>query len=267
MAVLDRPDAAADQLAAAARLAALMGGGRVQALVVRMPPIATIMPTEEVLTAEREAEIRADQEKWAAQLKAAFDAWSAGLPPPGTETGWTDVEADLGQTVAEHGGRAAAVVVAQPGPDARARTRQIVHAALFDSGKPVLVVPGSVTAEFGRVAAVLWKEDERVPKAVLSAAPILRQAARVHVLHASEGGEASPEMPSVLREHGIAAELHVVSAHDGSAGERLLAAAHELGADMLVMGAYGHGEWREALFGGVTHHMLHHADLPVWMQH
>ncbi len=53
---------------------------------------------------------------------------------------------------------------------------------------------------------------------------------------------------------------------DGSVGERLLYAAHAVGADLLVMGAFTHGEWRERLFGGVTRTMLAEADLPLWMQ-
>ena len=47
--------------------------------------------------------------------------------------------------------------------------------------------------------------------------------------------------------------------HDGPVGAQLLKLAHELGADLLVMGAYAHGEWREALLGGVTRYVLDHA--------
>ena len=50
-------------------------------------------------------------------------------------------------------------------------------------------------------------------------------------------------------------------------GAQLLKLAHELGADLLVMGAYAHGEWREALLGGVTRYVLDHAGLPVLMRH
>ena len=56
-------------------------------------------------------------------------------------------------------------------------------------------------------------------------------------------------------------------AEGGPAAERILTMAHALGADLLVMGAYAHGAWREALFGGVTRYVLAHADLPVLMRH
>ena len=80
---------------------------------------------------------------------------------------------------------------------------------------------------------------------------------------------ASPKPPfqRCFREHGIRAQAHAVPDHDGPVGAQLLKLAHELGADLLVMGAYAHGEWREALLGGVTRYVLDHAGLPVLMRH
>jgi nucleotide-binding universal stress UspA family protein len=267
LAVLDHPDAVPDLLAAAARLLVLIDGGVLRVLVVRMPPLAAIMPTEEVLTVEHEAEIRAHEVELAEQLRAGFELAVPAMQRQGIKAAWTDVEADLSQAVAEYGGRAEAVVVSQPGAQTGARTRQIVHAALFDTGKPVLLVHAGGAADFGRTVAVAWKDDGRARNAVLSALPILRRAERVHILRLSEAEDAPLAMPPLLVAPGFATELHVLPTAAGSMGERILAAAHECGADLLVMGAYGHGEWREALFGGATRHMLRHADLPVWQQH
>lgn len=264
VAVLDRPEAAAALLSAAARLCDLLAADHVSALVVRVPPLATIMPTEEVLTVEREAEIRAQQAKWGGQMKAAFDTWCGGAQRRGAEVAWVDVESDLEAALAEHAAPAAALVVAQPAPESGAHARHVLHAALFATGRPVLIVPAGGAADFGDEVAIAWKDDGHAAKAALSGMPILRRARRVHVLRA---GEASAELPAILRDHSVAAKLHIAPAGDGSTGEKLLALAHALGADMLVMGAYGHGEWREALFGGVTRHVQTHADLPVFMQH
>ena len=77
----------------------------------------------------------------------------------------------------------------------------------------------------------------------------------------------TPQMPAILAEHGIAAELHALPIGAGPFGAALLDKAHELGADMLVMGAYQHSPLRELLLGGVTRHMLAHADLPVLLRH
>jgi nucleotide-binding universal stress UspA family protein len=128
----------------------------------------------------------------------------------------------------------------------------------------VLIVPPQSQGEFGRVVAVAWKDDSRAPKAVLAAMPVLAKAEAVHVLRARV---AEAAVPAILEDHGIPAKAHAVLAQDGPVGAQLLRLAHELGADLLVMGAYAHGEWREALLGGVTRYMLDHADLPILMRH
>jgi nucleotide-binding universal stress UspA family protein len=73
----------------------------------------------------------------------------------------------------------------------------------------------------------------------------------------------------VLADHGINADgVVVVVASDGEPmGAALLAAAHRLHADLLVMGAFAHGAFRERMLGGVTQHVLAEADLPVLMRH
>ena len=92
---------------------------------------------------------------------------------------------------------------------------------------------------------------------------LLRKARTVHVLCANRPAD----MPAVLEEHDIPAELHTVPDGDDTAAARILQAAHGIGADFLVMGAFAHGEWREMMFGGVTRTMLAEADLPLFMRH
>jgi nucleotide-binding universal stress UspA family protein len=89
----------------------------------------------------------------------------------------------------------------------------------------------------------------------------------VHVLAGQRPGARPPALPEILSEHAIAARLHVLPVGRGVFGGLLLAQAHALGADLLVMGAYTHNFWRELLLGGVTSHMMAHADLPVLMRH
>ena len=90
---------------------------------------------------------------------------------------------------------------------------------------------------------------------------------KAFVLAGTRAGTAPPELPSIFAEHGVAAELHVLPISGGQFGEALLRKAHELGADMLVMGAYQHTPLRELLLGGVTRYMLSHADMPLLMRH
>jgi nucleotide-binding universal stress UspA family protein len=67
----------------------------------------------------------------------------------------------------------------------------------------------------------------------------------------------------MLRRHGVAVQPEQLDQPDGDAGEALLAHAAALGADLLVMGAYGHARLRELVFGGATRHVLRAASLPV----
>jgi len=263
VAVLNRPAEAQGLLDAGRRLLEIGGGGRLKALAVRMPPAAAILPTEEVLTASREAAIRAEQENWAGQLRSVVLQWAPAAERLGVHTEWLDVEGDTAELVARHGRRADAVVVGRPVGHESERMRDGMHAALFDTGCPVLVVPPGFHATFGKVVAIAWKNDERAVKAARAALPIFRGAERVLVLCARR----PPEFPAVLEEHDISAEVVAVPDGEGSVGEQLLQAAHRAGADMLVMGAFAHGEWRERLFGGVTRTMLEKSDLPLLMRH
>ena len=89
----------------------------------------------------------------------------------------------------------------------------------------------------------------------------------VHVL-AGARDKAQPTLPDIFEEHGIRAELHVIPITGQKVfGELLLAKAHELGCDMMVLGAFARHPMRSLVLGGVTRHMLAHADLPVFMRH
>jgi protein CrcB len=259
LAVLDRPEAVSSVLSSAARLLGYGDGGRIEALAVRTPPVAEIMLADQTMTPAEEGRAREREQAWAASVKTMAGRWKA---PAKIAAGFIDVEGDVAHLVAERGRRSDMVVV--PGGAAGSdRSREALHAAIFDTSRAVLIAPPNGNGNFGRVVAVAWKDDIRAPKAVLAAMPILEKAEAVHVLRARTH---EALVPPILEEHGIPAQVHAVDGH-GPVGAQLLQKAHELGADMIVMGAYAHGEWREALLGGVTRYMLGHADLPLLMRH
>ncbi len=263
LAVLDRAGSARAGLSSAAQLLRLQGGGTIQALAVRTPPVAELMYADQALTHTQEAKARATEDAWASDVRAATGRWLAQSDMKALAFRLIDTEGDIAHLVGEHGRRAdAAVVAASAGEPGKAR--DAVHAALFDTSRPVLIAPPGSGGSFGRVVAIAWKDDVRAPKAVLAAMPILAKAGAVHVLRARADAAV---VPAILEEHGILAQAHAVPSHDGQVGAQILKLAHELGADLLVMGAYAHGEWREALLGGVTRYMLDHADLPLLMRH
>jgi nucleotide-binding universal stress UspA family protein len=265
--LLERPDTARGLLDASARLGVLLGGARVEALVVRVPPESTILPTEEVLTAERAARIRAREAERSARLRAAFEVWAGSLRTEGVRAVFDDVESLAGSAIRERGSRADVIVLPRPEGRDHAAAEQEIHAALFTTDRPVLVVPPAAPASFGRRVAIAWRDDPQATRAVLSALRWQVPPERILVLAGVREGQAPPPLPDILTEHGIAAELHVLPVGTGVFGADLLAKAHALGADLLVMGAYQHSPVREWILGGVTRFMLGNADLPVLMRH
>jgi protein CrcB len=264
LAVLDRPANAASVLSNAARLLSFWGGKpTLEALAVRTPPVAELMAPDQAMTHAQEAGFRASEQAWAAEVRSVTRRWEEQARPSASAIKLIETEGDIAHLVGELGRISSAVVLG--GAHEPGRTRDALHAALFDTSRPVLIAPPGSRGEFGRVVAVAWKDDARAPKAVLDALPILTKADAVHVLRARV---IEATVPALFREHGIAAQAHAVPEHDGRpVGAQLLKLAHELGADLLVMGAYAHGEWREAILGGVTRYVLDHASLPVLMRH
>lgn len=265
--VLRRPDRAATLLNAAQRLAALTGAARINVLAVREPIQITALAAEALISeANAVVEGRAQEEERLTALKAAFDGWAAGAGETGRTAHWSEEEGSAATIIGERGSRADVIVAGPPAEDDRLG-RQAFRASLFGTDRPVLMVPPGATAAFGHRVAIAWRDEKQAAKAVIPALRWLAGAEQVHVLMGVRAGAGRPAMPSVLLEHGIRADLHVLPLGSGPFGQALLDSAHKLAADMLVMGAYAHSPLRELILGGVTRYMLTHADLPVLMRH
>ncbi len=225
------------------------------------------MPTEEVLTRRKEARLRAQEAARTAALRATFEAWNAAAGIPDSAAEWFDCEAVANGPVAEWGRRADVIVMERPERHDYGPTSQALPAALFETDRPVLVVPPGLPTPFGRRVAIAWRDDPHATRAVLSALRYASKAVSVHLLAGVRPGSPKPTIPDILVEHGIAADLQIIPIGNEPFGSTLLARAHELGADMLVMGAYAHSPLRELILGGVTRYVVAHTNLPVLMRH
>ena len=183
LAVLDRPGNAASVLSNAARLLSFWGGKpTLEALAVRTPPVAELMEADQAITHAQEASASSLGGGVGARgdvHDAALGGASAAAPCQPNSSKPKAISLIL---LAELGRISSAVVLGsarEPG-----KTRDALHAALFDTSRPVLIAPPESRGEFGRVVAVAWKDDARAPKAVLDALPILAKAEAVHVLRA-----------------------------------------------------------------------------------
>jgi nucleotide-binding universal stress UspA family protein len=262
--ILDQPETAPALLRAAARLADLLNGAAVHALIIRTPPRATILPTEEMLTKQWEDRIRAVEQAREAALTEVLHEWTQHA---NRAANLSVVEAIASDVVASRGAAADFVVIGQSTRQQHYANWQAIHAALFETDRPVLVVPPKAGDGFGRRVAVAWRDDTRTTRAVLTAMRCFSQVERVIVLAGHREGRPLPRMPELLVEHSVAADLHVLSIGERVFGELMLERAHAYGADMLVMGAYVHDPVRRLMLGGVTKYMLAHADLPLLMRH
>jgi len=263
--VLRRPEMVARQLDAASRLAALMGEARIQVLAVREPIQVTGLAAEELMDeADAVLEAKEREGRRIIALKAEFDRWADGALAHAVH--WIEAEGSAVAIIGETGSRADVIVAGQPTDDDRS-TRHAFRAALFGTDRPVLMVPSRPIAAFGRCVAIAWRDERQSVRAVIPALRCLSAAEQVHVLMGVRRRPEHLEVPSVLLEHSIRAELHVLPIGSVPFGQALLDTAHRLSADLLVMGAYAHSPLRELILGGVTRYMLTHADLPVFMRH
>jgi nucleotide-binding universal stress UspA family protein len=185
----------------------------------------------------------------------------------GISVQWYAVPGPANQAIEQRGRRADVIVIARPMDDDDEQTRHGFQAALFRTERPILVVPPGPPAPFGRRVAVAWRDDGRTVKALIPALRFLSRAEQFHLLAGVREATPRPSVPAALTDHGIHADLHILPIGAGVFGRTLLEKLHELGADMLVMGAYAHNPLRELVFGGVTKYVLEHADVPVLMRH
>jgi nucleotide-binding universal stress UspA family protein len=201
-----------------------------------------------------------------------FRAWARERGLAGAA--WIVAQGPLPATVA-HAAQWHDVVVAPRADDepwgTPARLGRIVVAAR----RPVIVLPPALAkAAKPALVAIAWNGSSEAARAVHDALPLLRGARRVVVFEGEpgrrfDGMEEPPrlELEPWLHAHGVAAEFARVEGDDPGVGAMVLARASEAGADLLVMGGYGHSRAAELVLGGVTRHVLAHATIPVLFSH
>lgn len=171
---------------------------------------------------------------------------------------WREAEGEVAQLLAAAARTADLVITTQGG-------RPTVSEPLVTAaGVPVLVLPSAPAGELGRRVLVGWNGSREATRAAHQALPFLAGAERVFLCALGQAAHDSLEpATTMLGRHGVAVEPIPVAAAEGAAGRALLEQAREHGADLLVVGAYGHSRMREFIFGGATRHLLDQAELPV----
>jgi len=184
----------------------------------------------------------------------------------GQDVPWSWVEADgaASRTIVEHSHLADLILLSRPGPDGgHARDAlSLVGDVLVHARAPVLAVPTSARGLdcFGPIAAA-WNGSPEASHALQAALPLLKLASAVHLITIAEGAPPANRLPATdaseyLGYHGLSSELHAVPAGDDGIAATIGATAAARGAEILVMGGYGHSRFREAMLGGATRELL-----------
>ena len=153
-------------------------------------------------------------------------------------------------------------IVAQAEPDTAAPERLIAEAALFESGRPVLMVPYIHKAglKLDRVM-VCWDGSRNAARAVADALPFLARAKPVEVVTVTGEPGKSDDIPAAdiahhLARHGLKVEVERIVARDIDVASTILSHAADTSTDFIVMGGYGHSRLREFVLGGATRGIL-----------
>jgi nucleotide-binding universal stress UspA family protein len=179
---------------------------------------------------------------------------------------------DYAEKIIRTHGLLADLIIITRGPEQNMLYDEIIHSALFDTGRPVLFVPpGNTAHEWNEKTLIAWNGSREAIHAITAALPFLTSG-NVKIMTGESDHWASPEvMPHDLAEylgkHDIHAETLLPWVNSSPVANVILNSAKKLNAGLIVMGAYSHSRMREMIMGGVTAHMLKHADVPVLMMH
>jgi len=164
-------------------------------------------------------------------------------------------------------------IVAQAEPEKHAVEELIAESTLFESGRPVIIVPYIQEAplKLDRVM-VCWDGSRSAARAIADAMPLLERAGLIEVVIIANEPDKEDEIPGAdmgqhLARHGLKVDIHRMPIGDIDVADALLSHAADSSTDFIVMGGYGHSRLREFVLGGVTRLMLRSMTAPVLMSH
>lgn len=188
----------------------------------------------------------------------------------GPRATWHETAGTESHVVGDYGRMFDLIVIRRAASHAATDWRQTCEAAIFESGRPILLAPVSPPTNLGTHVVIAWNGSTETARTIALGLPLLAKAETVTVLTVDGGlvpGPAADAVRDYLARHGIAAALQHIAPERRTLGEAILAEADTLGADLLFKGAYTHTRLRQLIFGGATEDIISTAGLPVLMAH
>lgn len=183
--------------------------------------------------------------------------------------------ADVARVAASYARFADLAILPRPYGDNRGiELEPVVEGALFEGQAPVIVLPAHAKdLKLPDRIAIGWNESAEALRAVRSALPLLTAAKRSHIVvidppkHGPNRSDPGGLLSQFLARHGVTVEIDVLSKTMPRVSDVMQRHVTDINADMVIMGAYGHSRFREAILGGATRNMLESAEVPVFMTH
>jgi nucleotide-binding universal stress UspA family protein len=232
------------------------------------------MIEEMIDLADRDANERAHAAKamvdeFAANNNIPITDDPAGVAGP--SLAWVLEEGREDERIANRGRVVDLIVMGQPSDEAIHPSLLTLHAAIFETGRPVLMLPANAPDVVGKNVVIAWNGAAEAANAVAGAMPLIAGAGKVTILSVDTeksvsriGGEA---LAYYLGCHGVAAECRSVNAEKAPVGQVITNFCSETGADLLIMGAFTHSRLIQVILGGVTRYVIANASVPVLMIH
>lgn len=154
-------------------------------------------------------------------------------------------------------------------------TLDLPERLILEGGRPVLVIPPEASVQIPpKRVLIAWNNSPQAARAVFDSLALMTHADAITILTLASDADARREaeehagkLAANLARHGLPAKVEAVETGHSSASDYLNSRVAEEGADLLVMGCYGHSRFRELVFGGVSRTMLGAVKVPTVMSH
>jgi nucleotide-binding universal stress UspA family protein len=184
--------------------------------------------------------------------------------------GWLGETLVSDNGIGEYGRVFDVIAVGRPGGGLNEPRKATLEAALFDSGRPLLIAPPRPPAKLGECIVIAWNGSSETARTVAFAMPLLLAAQDVPIVTIPGTrlpGPSDEQLAKSLRRHGIRARTVSVTEPAKGQGIAILETAAALGADLLIKGGYTQSRLRQLIFGSATGQILAEANLPIFMAH